>query len=99
MIGGERNSISRRRNEVFAHHLVGYGKCGKCFAESENKREIKGQIRVMLGPIWLVLFTAKKIFRLREGTRESDWYSRPRCGMISYLTSPIPGNLWFFSCD
>ena len=34
------------------------------------REEIKGQIRVMLGPIWLVLFTAKKIFRLREERKE-----------------------------
>ena len=46
MIRGEPSLISGVENEVSAQPLVGYRKPGKSFTEGENKREIKGQIRV-----------------------------------------------------
>ena len=54
MISGEPNPIRGGRNEVFGQPLVRYRKCGKSFMEGENKREIKGQIRVVLRPISLI---------------------------------------------
>jgi len=47
MIRSEPNPISGGRNEVFAQPLTRYRKSGKSFTEGENKREIKGQIRVV----------------------------------------------------
>jgi len=52
----EPNPISGRQNEVFARPLDGYGKRGKSFAECEDKREIDGQIRVVLRLFLLTLF-------------------------------------------
>jgi len=62
MIRGEPNPMNGRRNEVFAQPLVGYRKCGKSFTEGENKREIKGQIRVVpvLRPVSLAFSTVRK---------------------------------------
>ena len=60
MISGEPNPISGGRNEVFGQPLVRYRKCGKSFMEGENKREIKGQIRVVLRLVSFVLFSVKK---------------------------------------
>jgi len=70
MIRGEPNPISSGRNEAFAQPFVGYRKRGKSFTEGENKREIKGQIRVVLRPVSLVLFTVKKKNLSREKRKE-----------------------------
>ena len=60
MICDEPNPISGERNGVFAQPLIGYRKCGKSITEGGSKREIGGQIRVVLRPVSLVLFTVKK---------------------------------------
>ena len=67
MIHGEPNPISGGQNEMFAQPLVGCRKSGRSFTEGENKREIKGQIRVSL-----VLFTVKKKKTKREQKRQAS---------------------------
>jgi len=69
MIRGEPSTLSGEQNEVFAQPLDRYGYCGKNFTERENKREIKGQMRVVLRPVSLALFTVEKNVEKREEKR------------------------------
>ena len=50
---------------MFAQRLDGCGYCGKSFTERENKREINGQMRVMLRPVSLVVVHCKEKNLLR----------------------------------
>ena len=77
MICSEPNPISGEWNRVFEQRLVRYKKCGKSFTEGGNKREIKGQIRVVLRLVSLVLFTVEKKNLLRRGKREQIRQANP----------------------
>ena len=60
--------------------LLGTEKCGKSFTEGENKKEIKGQIRVALRPVSLVFFHCEEkeqVERMKRKRREQRRQASP----------------------
>ena len=70
MIPGEPNAVSGGPNEEFTRPLIEYRKCGKSFAEGENAREIRDQIRVVPRRVSLHLFIVEGENLLEEESRE-----------------------------